>query len=544
MTFLRSFVTKIRWRLPLAAALILASGVLSVGGLSTGAAAAASRGAGPAFSAPLVVPTDKGLVSGLDAANAREFFGIPYAAPPVGDLRWQPPQAAQPWTGVRNATAPGNTCAQIGSPASGVGTTSTSEDCLYLNVYTPKTLSPQPLPVMVWIHGGSDTGGAGSIYDGSVLANKGHVIVVTINYRLGAFGFLDLPGLTRGSGDYGLLDQQAALRWVQRNALFFGGDPGNVTAFGESAGAGNVCDNMASPTATGLFRHAIAESGCLLPGTSNQAGQAQGTALAAQLGCTDAATQVACLRGKPVTDLLGAAASYGWGPVTGTPVLPEQPSTAFADGQYDHVPLLQGTNHDEGRFFVAFAYDYTGNPLTAAEYTQLAQATFGPGAPLVLAEYPLSAYASPDLALSAVLTDEGFSCPAVRADQLTEGSVSYGYEFSDPNPPVSFGLTTLTFPLGAAHATELQYLFQRVPVADTVPAFTPAQFELSDQMIEYWTRFAATGNPNGGSGTPFWPRYTASQPDIQELVPSATAPETSAQFSTDHHCAFWTSLGL
>jgi para-nitrobenzyl esterase len=541
MTFLRRLVATIRWRLPLAAALMLALGGLGIGGLGAGTAAATVSRAVPA---PLVVPTDKGLVRGLDTASAREFSGIPYAAPPVGNLRWQPPQPARPWTGVRDSVVPNN-CAQVGAPDTGVLNTSTSEDCLYLNVYTPKTAS-SPLPVMVWIHGGGFTGGAGSIYDGSVLASKGHVIVVTINYRLGAFGYLDLPGLTHGSGDYGLLDQQAALRWVQRNALFFGGNPRDVTEFGESAGAASVCDNMASPSAAGLFRHAIAESGCLLSAPTTQAAQAQGTALATILGCADAATQVACMRGKPVTDILNAAVGDSWAPVTGTLTLPQQPATAFADGRYNHVPLLQGTNHDEGRFFVAFAFDVAGHPLTAAEYIQVIQSSYGASASAVLAQYPLSAYASPDLAYSAVLTDTLFSCPALQADQLTQRSGSYAYEFSDPNPPDDFGFTTLTFPLGAAHSTEIQYVFQRVPVLDTPPSFTQAQLTLSNQMIAYWTRFAATGNPNVGlpgfARTPFWPSYTIYRPDIQELVPNASAPETAAQFSTAHKCAFWASL--
>jgi para-nitrobenzyl esterase len=538
----------IRWRLPLALILGLAAVCLSV---STGPAAASSATAGRAAAAatasqpaPLVVGTDKGAVRGLSASNAREFFGIPYAAPPVGSLRWQPPQPASPWTGVRSATSPGPVCAQTGSIATGVITTSTSENCLYLNVYTPSTVGSGGLPVMVWIHGGGFTGGAGSIYDGSVLATQGHVIVVTINYRLGAFGSLALPGLDgkAAGGDFGLLDQQAALRWVQRNARAFGGNPRDVTEFGESAGAASVCDNMASPTAAGLFSRAIAESGCLLGGPSQQTAETTGSAFAAKLGCTDAATQVACLRAAPVASILQAQSSYGWSPVAGTPVLPRQPAAAFAAGRYSHVPLLQGTNHDEGRFFVALGYDLTGNPLTAAGYTQVIQASYGAGAAAVLAQYPLSGYASPDLAYAQVLTDSGFSCPALQADELTQHSGVYAYEFSDPAPPDDFNLTTLTFPLGAAHSTELQYVFQRIPALDTVPPFSAAQLALSNQMIAYWTSFAATGSPDFSlSGAPYWPRFSASQPDIQELVPGASAPESSAQFAAAHKCAFWSS---
>jgi para-nitrobenzyl esterase len=344
------------------------------------------------------------------------------------------------------------------------------------------------------------------------------------------------------------MDQQAALRWVQRNARLFGGNPSDVTEFGESAGAASVCDNMASPAAIGLFARAIAESGCLLGGPSQQAAETTGSAFAVKLGCTNAATQAACLRREPVASILQAQSSFGWSPVAGTPVLPLQPAAAFATDRYSHVPLLQGTNHDEGRFFVALSYDLAGNPLTAAEYAQVIQASYGASAAAVLAEYPLSGYASPDLAYAQVITDAGFSCPALQADELAQHSGVYAYEFSDPDPPDDFNFTTLTFPLGAAHSTELQYVFQRIPFLDTVPPFSAAQLALSDQMIAYWTRFAATGSPDyglsrGSGRAPYWPRFSAIRPDVQELVPGASAPESSAQFAAAHKCAFWASIG-
>ena len=549
MAFLRLVARPIRWRLPLAVILGLAAVGLGVGTGTAAAASSVSAGRPAAAEsasrpAPLVVQTDKGAVRGLYASDAREYFGIPYATPPVGSLQWRPPQPTTPWTGVRTATWPGSACAQTGSIATGVITTSTSENCLYLNVYTPAVVGRGGLPVMVWIHGGGFTGGAGSSYDGSVLAAQGHVIVVTINYRLGAFGFLALPGLDgkAAGGDFGLLDQQAALRWVQRNARAFGGNPRDVTEFGESAGAASVCDNMSSPAAAGLFARAIAESGCLLGGPSQQAAETTGRAFAVKLGCTNAATQVACLRRAPVASILQAQSSFGWSPVAGTLVLPLQPAAAFAAGRYSHVPLLQGTNHDEGRFFVALSYDVAGDPLTAAGYAQVIQASYGADGPAVLAQYPLSGYASPDLAYAQVFTDAGFSCPALQADELAQHSGVYAYEFSDPAPPDDFNFTTLTFPLGAAHSTELQYVFQRIPFLDTVPPLSAAQLALSNEMIAYWARFAATGSPNGG-GAPYWPRFSASRPDVQELVPGASAPESSAQFAAAHNCAFWASIG-
>ncbi len=522
----------------------ISAGILAAGlaGIVPGGAAAAVRHDSRPL--PLIVRTLDGRVRGMYQGAAREFLGIPYAAPPAGKLRWRPPQPARPWTGIRNARAPGQDCAQTGSLATGVPVTSDFENCLYLNVYTPRLGTGRRLPVMVWIHGGGFTGGAGSIYDGKVIAPKGNVVVVTINYRVNAFGFLALPSLGAGSGDYGLMDQQAALRWVRANARSFGGSPGDVTIFGESAGGASVCANMASPTARGLFRHAIAESGCLfLSQTTNQA-EAAGAKFAASIGCSKRATQVACLRAKPVAKILKASASFSWGPVTGGRTLPVSPLSAFRSGRYLHVPLLQGTNHDEGRFFVGFEFDITqGHPMTRKQYPMVLTAQFGAkDAQKILRDYPLKKYPSPDLAYAAVFTDAQFSCPALLADSLTSHSGVYAYEFSDPHPPNDFPIK-FSFPLGAAHSTELQYVFQRIPFLDTLPPFTHAQLALSDLMIRYWTRFAATGSPNGGPGkAPHWPLWTGSTGPIQELVPGKTAPESFARFFTFHECGFWASI--
>ena len=527
-------------------ALLLVFGVLD----SAGASSQASLGAGPDRVAPLLVRTADGALRGFYRDGAREFLGVPFAAPPVGPLRWRPPMPTARWTGVRQATRPGDVCAQTGS-STGLPTTSTSEDCLYLNVYTPRRMHGS-LPVMVWIHGGAFSSGAGSIYDGAVLAQKGDVIVVTINYRLGAFGFLALPALdaedpSGSSGNFGLLDQQAALRWVQGSAQAFGGDPRNVTIFGQSAGAASVCGNMASPSAAGLFVHAIAESGCVQPLPSQQAADQKGGAFAASLGCADAATAATCLRTKPAAAVLAAQGADSWSPVVGGAVLPLAPARAFATGQYNHVPLLQGTNHDEGRFFVAINFDAVGAPLTAAQYPAAIAAVFGAAAAtFITAEYPLSNFPSPDLALAAVLTDAEFSCQALRADESVSSSGVYAYEFDDPNAPVIFDFAPLTFPLLAAHSSELAYVLQRVPLRDTRPPFTPTQLALSNLMIRYWTAFAATGDPNAvrlpGRPAPAaapWPLFTSSRQEIQELVPAATAAVPVSAVAADHHCSFW-----
>jgi para-nitrobenzyl esterase len=490
------------------------------------------------------VPTDKGFIRGVESEDTRMFLGVPYAAPPVGQLRWRPPQPAAPWPGIRNTVWPNSTCAQFGAIVTGEPTTSTAEDCLYLNVYAPPTLPRRPLPVLVWIHGGAFTGGAGSVYDGAPLAARENVIVVTINYRLGPFGFLALPSLDAESGfsgDYGLLDQQAALRWVQRNIAAFGGNRHDVTIFGESAGGASVCANMASPGAAGLFQRAIAESGCFLLGQTKQAAEQTGATLAAKLGCTNPATAPPCLRGKPVQDLLNAAGGVlgGWGLVSDTPALPLPTATAFQTGRYAHVPLIQGTNHDEGRFFAGFEYDYLGKPITAAEYPQILTAEFGASAAAgIQTTYALSAYPSPDLAYAAVFTDSNFSCPAFQADRAAWRSGVYGYEFADENAPNDFNVK-FSFPLAAAHSTELQYVFGMVPTLHILPPFTAAQSALSAQMMGYWARFAATGDPNGG-GAPYWPRFDPARQRIQELVPAAIAPQSG--FAAEHHCAFWTTI--
>ena len=528
-------------------ALLLVFGVLGGAGASSDASAGADSGS----SAPLLVRTDGGALRGFYHDDAREFLGVPYAAPPVGPLRWRPPQSAARWTGVRRATRPGDVCAQTGS-STGLPTTTTSEDCLYLNVYTPRRMHGGALPVMVWLHGGAFISGAGSIYDGAVLAQKGDVIVVTINYRLGAFGFLALPALDAegaggSSGNFGLLDQQAALRWVQGNAQAFGGDPRNVTIFGQSAGAASVCGNMASPSAAGLFVHAIAESGCLQPLPSQQAADQKGGEFAAGLGCANAATAAACLRTRPAAAVLAAQGADSWSPVVGGAVLPLAPAQAFATGQYNHVPLLDGTNHDEGRFFVAINFDAVGAPLTAAQYPAAIADVFGANAAVfITAEYPLSNFSSPDLALAAVLTDAEYSCQALRVDESLLSSGVYAYEFDDPNAPVIFDFAPLTFPLLAAHSSELAYTFQRVPLRDTRPPFTPTQLALSNEMIRYWTAFAATGDPNAvrfpdrpAPAAAPWPLFTSSRQEIQELVPGATAAVPISAVGADHHCSFW-----
>ena len=504
---------------------------------------AAARGGGD----PAVVRTSDGLIRGVVTAADREFDGIPYAAAPVGDLRWRPPRPAVPWAGVRDATRPGSECPQKGS-AGGPAMTG-REDCLFLNVTTPTAEPPGArLPVMVWIHGGGGVSGAGSDYDSAGLTTQGSVVTVTINYRLGALGFLDLPQLAArdpDAGNYALADQQAALRWVRRNAAAFGGDAGNVTLFGQSAGGYAVCANLAAPGSRGLFQRAIVESapcGNALP--TSAAAQQRDAQVAAGLGCAPPGDVVACLRSRPVADLVGIKASPAgpgttasdgtWGYVAGTPAVPRQPLTALRDGTAARVPLILGSNQDEMRVFVAGWYDQRGAALTAQQYPVVLSQAFGPAeAAAIVREYPLSGYASPDIALATVLTDWGQlvgACPMLATDgAASRWAPVYGYEFAQDD-----GLRIDSMPMGATHGSELPYLF------GDMAGFPPPDAGLSRQMTGYWTTFARTGNPNGLAG-PRWP----GRPGRQVIVSLAAGPGgiTPVDFAAEHHCRFWAASG-
>ena len=296
-----------------------------------------------------------------------------------------------------------------------------SEDCLFLNVYTPSRHEPgSRYPVMVWIHGGALVTGESDDYNPAKLVEDG-ATVVTINYRLGALGFLAHPALADAkgqSGDYGLEDQQAALRWVQRNIASFGGDPHNVTLFGESAGGLSTLSQVASPQARGLFEKAIVESGSYdLTQASLSSAEAAGEAFATKAGC--ASQTAACLRSLPVSTILASEDRPAYTPNINSEVLPESLGTAFATGDFNRVPIINGTNRDEWRLFVALS-ELEGNPVTASNYQSMISSTLGvpPAAAAVIAtEYPLSAFASPSLALGAVGTDAIFACPALSIDQ-------------------------------------------------------------------------------------------------------------------------------
>ncbi|MEU6890341.1 carboxylesterase family protein [Streptomyces sp. NPDC046557] len=522
----------------------------------------------PATGAPVAGPlvrTDHGLVRGVSHGSYATFDGIPYAAPPTGPLRWRAPAPAAAWHGVRDATTAAPRCVQMPTP--GAGALVGSEDCLYLNVTTPTpTPTPKPAgrkrPVLVWLHGGAFLGGSGSDYSAEHLAVRGDTVVVTVNYRLGIFGYFGHPGL--GSAPpFGLADQQAALRWVRANAGRFGGDPGSVTLFGESAGALGVCAHLTSPTAVGLFQKAVLQSGsCLMsfprgalgPGTpayepfaSEHDVQTAGSAAARQLGCTaDGADEVlACLRGQSTDRLATAQLMQSFNrPAFGNALLPLAPDQALASGRFQRVPVLQGTNHDEMRMFVGLSL--AAFPIhTETDYRARLVDAFGPAAPAVEAQYPAAGHPTPALAWAALLTDRSLACTTLAAGRAiaaqAPGLPLYGYEFADPDAPVLTGLPANPgFPYGAAHGFEMPFLFSPFP---TERPLTDAQRTLSDLMVDYWTRFAHTGNPNT-PGAPLWPALGSSSPPTRSV--QSLAPGTDAIHPVDagyaHHCSFWDRL--
>jgi len=491
-----------------------------------------SKSAGENHESGLVVATAGGAVRGKTVTATREFLGIPYAAPPVGVLRWQPPRPAVPWHGTRAATSYAPHCPQ---PPGSFGRASTSEDCLYLNVFTPATNKARNLPVMVWVHGGSLRTGESDDYNPAGLVRDG-VVVVTINYRLGALGFLADAALASHpggpAGNYGLMDQQSALRWVQRNIRGFGGDPGDVTLFGESAGGLSTLAQLASPGARGLFQRAIVESGTYqLTQQSLATAEAAGKTFAAKAGC--AGNTATCLRGLPVSTILTNEDLTGYTPDVDGTVLTQSIKTALGDGRFNRVPVVIGTNHDEYRLFVA-AFQFLGARVTATNYQSMIASTLGVSAVIaaaIAAQYPLSRYPSPPVALGAVGTDAIFACHALTAEEsLARYVPTYAYEFNDENAPEPF-LPPAGFPYGAAHASELTYLFS--PTAGTHPVpFSQAQQQLAAAMKQDWTNLAKTGIPAAT-----WPRFTATSQRMLSLVPPA--PHVETDFAAQHHCAFW-----
>lgn len=495
-------------------------------------------GSDTATSDPLTVVTDKGSVLGVPSGPGAAFFDIPYASAE----RFSPPVAHAPWTDVRDASKRGPACSQ-GADTFSMTKPIQSEDCLALNVWTPATNGKAP--VMVFIHGGSFTSGSGNLplYDGAALRARG-VVVVTINYRLGAFGFLAHPDLSKASGkdasgNQGFLDQVAALDWVKRNITNFGGDASNVTIFGESAGAISVCLHVVSPLSKGLFHKAISQSGsCALVNQRlrnttpiEDTAEDRGVRFAKELGCE--ADTVACLRKKTPDELIAKATGggigggeLGFGPNIDGYAVPAPPQQMLLDGPANDVPYLMGANADEATLFTSSLM-----LNTAAEY-EAAVRTLNPIlADKLLEIYPASAFATPKAAYNALLGDALFVCPARNtAAGLAPRKPTYLYHFTHVT---TFGKT---YNLGSFHASELWFVFGNFALPLAVPSAD--EKAISQAMGDYWTNFAKTGDPNGGTAVA-WPKYTVAED--KHLV--FTTPIASATGLTKARCDALSKLG-
>jgi para-nitrobenzyl esterase len=396
--------------------------------------------------------------------------------------------------------------------------------------------------VVVWFHGGGYVNGAGRDFQPVAFVRDGNALVVTVNYRLGALGYLTLAQLDKagapgGSGDYGLLDQIQALRWVKDNIARFGGDPTHVMIAGQSAGAESVCSLLASPLAGGLFSTAVVESGLACAGNPVADAQARDAAFVAALGCPadPVGASVDCLRAKPAAEILDAQQHAGsWRPAIGPGVLPYQPQHAFAIGAYQHVPVLIGGTSHESRAFVYEGNDLVNQPVTAAGYLSAVQASYGVRAAEVLAAYPLADYDVPGAALAAVQTDSGFACPELAsAGWLAAAVPTYVYEFRDETAPLRpYELVPSSFSLATQHSSELPYLWG----SNTMTPLTGRQQRLSRQMIAYWAQFARTGTL-AAAGLPAGARYSAVT--HQELAFTSDGPHVVDDMAAIHRCSFW-----
>lgn len=518
---------------------LIATG-LAVAATATALVASPPASAVPRPTDPGVVRVDSGWLRGSVADDHVTYSGIPYAAPPVGERRWQPPLRPRSWPGVRDATAPSPLCPQF-TIAGEVG----QEDCLYLDVTVPRDVRPgKRLPVLVWLAGGGFASGGAADYDGTRLATEGEMVVVTLNYRLGALGFLAAPALGSGGGNYGLMDQVAALRWVQRNVARFGGDARNVTLAGQSAGGRSVCAHLASPWSRGLFHRATTQSGaCDNDMLTRSAAHGFGTRATQDLGCAGSADVAACLREVSPSRLLKVLPRVGtgpadrvrdrpWNPVAGTLLLPLQLRDALRRGLAARVPLLVGGTRDEMRGIVSNV-----SPLSEADYR--AEVTRGFGVELaggVLAEYPAAAYDTPALALATLVSDWGGSigaCPVLRTARAASARQPvYAYEFQESTDQPANGL-----PLGSFHGIDLPYLWD-LRFAHPYPGLTtPEQEELADTMIEYWSAFARSGDPNG-PGRPHWPEFGAAG----TVIGLSTGSIAPTPYAHDHRCGFWAGI--
>ena len=519
----------------------------------TGAIAAQTDS--PACTANTLVKTENGPMCGMVKDEVTSYLGVPFAAPPVGPLRWQPPARVTAWTTEFRAIQAAPNCPQAPFPTGSNPNAMTSEDCLTLNLFVPANAGPG-LPVMVEIHGGGFV--IGGPPNGAHLAASGHVIVVAIHYRLGILGFLVNKALGEHSGDYGLLDQIAALRWVQRNIARFGGDPHNVTLFGQSAGGASVCDAVVSPAAAGLFQKGISESGffnynvntiwsargdCKSELLTEAKALELGAAFAKKVGCGTAADIAACLRALPTQTLVDKGGQVSTpeaggtiGPTINSAILPVSPAMAFKTGRFPNkIPLLVGVARDE--FNGGLYTSQVAN--TPGQYQEMLQQQFGDRTSMVMSLYPLARFpnSSPFIAHRTVMADAFSVCPALVADQqLARHIPVYAFENDNATTPQGAAGRRRELPLGAFHNGENPFLFPSATLT-----LDPNQAVFGNQIIAQWAGFALTGNPTV-DGAPDWPPYSKGG-RVMSLVPAGdSALIPTATLNLQHHCDFWNTV--
>jgi para-nitrobenzyl esterase len=513
--------------------------------------------ASTADTAELSITLDDGKLQGDLIAGSRRFLKIPYAKPPLDSLRWRAPEKNEAWRGVRHEADFALPCAQNENAQ---GPASANEDCLYLNVWAPAERTTKA-PVMVWLHGGGNfAGSAGDrvpmpgakpdevplFYDGQFFAARQGVVLVSLNYRLGPLGFFAHPGLADEAsplGNQGLRDQRLALEWVRDNIAAFGGDPANVTIFGESAGSADVCLHVVSPLSRGLFARAISQSGgCAVSinggrETALEQANAHGVAFAKLLGCDGESDELACLRARPIAELMqhamqpnptggDAAGAIRFGPIVDGDFLPDQPRALFAAGKLAKVPYLLGSNTDEGKLFVL-----TTAVADAAAYTAALESRFGDSAAAVQAQYPASRFGgSHHDALARAVGDSGLGC---GTDATARAAAAAGLEVYVYNFNVPWSLAPLL--LGAAHGAEISHVFG----APYMPTDDDAR--VSDAMNTYWAQFARTGDPNFADSPRDWPRFRPTEAGGDRRLQLDAAFDVLDDFRKDD-CAFWRGL--
>ncbi|MCC7464308.1 MAG: carboxylesterase family protein [Gammaproteobacteria bacterium] len=534
--------------------------VLALAALALNASAVtAAQAAAPVdCTAGTAVKTADGPVCGIETDGVVHYLGLPYAVPPVGALRWAAPQPVKPWRPEIKATVPAATCAAAGG-RSGIGG---SEDCLYLNVQVPAgTKAGDRLPVMAEIHGGGFLVTAfGSLPDTTPMAK--HVVLVNIEYRTGVMGFFTAAALGAHSGNYGIQDQQAALRWVQRNIASFGGDPGNVTIIGTSAGGASVCIHAISPDSRGLFHKGISRSGfynaavskdriwqladCKSQLLGEQEAQATGAQLIAKVGCAEAQDVAACLRGLPAEKLIGSASSAlspgsagSIAPIVDGTTIPMSPGKAFREGRINPISLIIGVNRDEinGGVTPPSVVAYSDE-----DYGRLLKEKYGILAERVMQIYPLERFPKPAgfLAYRTAVADADSVCPALAAFRhLSKYIPVYAYQIDDAAAPLSF--LSKEWPWGSFHGTGSSII--EIPMEKGL-AETSNRAALIAQVRNAELGYLRTGNPTA-PGAPYWPRYTNEQPNVLSLRQAADSVLMPASvYAQQHHCDFWDAVTL